>query len=456
MARQSPSRRRHMADALGSSEIDRMIFQVVTQGPVIPATTVFVFAADENMFNLMLDNSSNPPRGLKAFRDQNLIETPQYEKLERPRTEVVEVRNSHDRWRRGSTVTRQNLEADADAVYERRHRPLELKEKRESQHHREQLKRLPHQLRKRVEELENMPNSVFLEAPATWFSPVPVHQIPFVTGDEGSRRKTEMLLNASVLMKKCLRYTISIRQAHPYHLSSACVSREHSLVPYAPQTSGGSYKRKREFMDYVCVPRKKCDQKSSRVEARGCENTGNQAANSNEEVRAQRARENPEARTFPPDNCPEEPRAPNKRATDSPDFGGHKPIFRVASIDADNSVLFQNSSRTGTTDEIKLPVCIKWSLDDQATFDSIAQHFRDILPGPGFTLPVGSDVLLVFKRIAAQMPRATTSQVLEFYYWRQNPDTFNDTEFSVPTTDPLYRRTDSHFHDTRRRVKEMG
>jgi hypothetical protein len=56
-----------------------------------------------------------------------------------------------------------------------------------------------------------MPNSVFLEAPATWFSPVPVHQILFVTGDEGSRRKTEMLLNAPVLMKR-LRYTIPIRQ----------------------------------------------------------------------------------------------------------------------------------------------------------------------------------------------------------------------------------------------------
>lgn len=86
----------------------------------------------------MLDNSSNPPRGLKAFRDQNLIETPQYEKLERPRTEVVEVRNSHvrcslyilmypfcllrlkptqDRWRRGSTVTRQNLEADVSTFF---------------------------------------------------------------------------------------------------------------------------------------------------------------------------------------------------------------------------------------------------------------------------------------------------------------------------------------------------
>ncbi|KAJ7929852.1 hypothetical protein B0H13DRAFT_2264413 [Mycena leptocephala] len=104
-------------------------------------------------------------------------------------------------------------------------------------------------------------------------------------------------------------------------------------------------------------------------------------------------------------------------------LGSHNPIFRVASIDADNSVLFQNSSYGG---EIKLPAPIKWSLDDQAAFLIASQKFRDILPGPGFTLPVGSDVLLAFKRIAAQMPRATTAQVLEFYYWRQNPDTFGD------------------------------
>ncbi|KAJ7739286.1 hypothetical protein B0H14DRAFT_3898159 [Mycena olivaceomarginata] len=168
-------------------------------------------------------------------------------------------------------------------------------------------------------------------------------------------------------------------------------------------------------MDYVFVP--------------GCGNIGNQAVDSDEEAREQSARENPE----PLDDCPEEPRAPNKHTTDSPAFGGHNPISRFASIDAHNNVLFRNSSRTDTTDESKLPVCMKWSPDDQATFDSITQQFRNILPGPGFTLPVGNDVLLVFKRIAAQMPKATTSQVLEFYYWRQNPDKFNDAELSVPS-----------------------
>jgi hypothetical protein len=114
-----------------------------------------------------------------------------------------------------------------------------------------------------------------------------------------------------------------------------------------------------------------------------------------------------------------------KRTTDSTDPGSHNPIFRVASIDADNGVLFQNSSCGG---DIKLLVPIKWSQDDQgassfptfpfihsfeilAAFDLIAsQKFRDILPGPGFTLPIGSDVLLAFKRIAVQMPCVVSTQ----------------------------------------------
>ncbi|KAJ7939472.1 hypothetical protein B0H13DRAFT_1850767 [Mycena leptocephala] len=105
-------------------------------------------------------------------------------------------------------------------------------------------------------------------------------------------------------------------------------------------------------MDYVCVPGKKCDQKSSWVEARGAGDTlgGNSAtdpSNSNENH---------------PRTCPRNPDLLKKSKTDSTCLGGHNPIFRVASIDADNIVLFQNSSYT---DEIKLPVRVKWSLDDQ-------------------------------------------------------------------------------------------
>ncbi|KAJ7442947.1 hypothetical protein B0H11DRAFT_2093399 [Mycena galericulata] len=101
---------------------------------------------------------------------------------------------------------------------------------------------------------------------------------------------------------------------------------------------------------------------------------------------------------------------------------------RVASIDADHNVRFQNSCS-----QYKTPAPIKWSFDEQEEFKAIAsQNFRGVLPN--LTLPVGSDVLQAFKRIAAQMPRVTTAQVLEFCYWRQNPDGFKDahTLYEVP------------------------
>jgi hypothetical protein len=90
------------------------------------------------MFTSMLDNSSNIPSGLKAFRNQTPIEIPEYEELERPRTGVEEVQNSHvrcslyilpypcclsrlkpaqDSWGRSTMVTRQNLEADVSVFF---------------------------------------------------------------------------------------------------------------------------------------------------------------------------------------------------------------------------------------------------------------------------------------------------------------------------------------------------
>ncbi|KAJ7838350.1 hypothetical protein B0H14DRAFT_3141060 [Mycena olivaceomarginata] len=81
---------------------------------------------------------------------------------------------------------------------------------------------------------------------------------------------------------------------------------------------------------------------------------------------------------------------------------------RVASIDADQNVRFQNSCR-----HTKIPAPIKWSLHEQEEFNAIvSQNFRGVLPN--LALPVGGDVLLAFKRIAAQTPRMTTAQVLNF------------------------------------------
>ncbi|KAJ7693254.1 hypothetical protein B0H14DRAFT_3531211 [Mycena olivaceomarginata] len=88
-----------------------------------------------------------------------------------------------------------------------------------------------------------------------------------------------------------------------------------------------------------------------------------------------------------------------------------------------------------------MPALIKWSLDDQEEFDTIvSQNFRGVLPDPGFALPVGNDFLLAFKRIAAQMPRMTTAQVLEFYYWRQNPEGFKEAHTIYEVNAPALKR----------------
>ncbi|KAJ7894726.1 hypothetical protein B0H14DRAFT_3426756 [Mycena olivaceomarginata] len=70
----------------------------------------------------------------------------------------------------------------------------------------------------------------------------------------------------------------------------------------------------------------------------------------------------------------------------------------------------------------------------RASWLATASSFRVLLPGgQGST---GS------KRIAALMPRVTTTQVLEFHFWRRNPDTFGDADaiydFPLPTTSGIF------------------
>ncbi|KAJ7938000.1 hypothetical protein B0H13DRAFT_1943244 [Mycena leptocephala] len=112
---------------------------------------------------------------------------------------------------------------------------------------------------------------------------------------------------------------------------------------------------------------------------------------------------------------------------------------RAASIDVDGSVWFRSSNGYS-------PPSIRWSKHDQETFRGIANKFPDVLPGLGFKIPVGSNVLLAFKRIAAQMPHMTTAQVLEFYYWEKNPTRFDDA----------YLIYDADLHSHRASVPVVG
>ncbi|KAJ7893692.1 hypothetical protein B0H14DRAFT_2684495 [Mycena olivaceomarginata] len=112
---------------------------------------------------------------------------------------------------------------------------------------------------------------------------------------------------------------------------------------------------------------------------------------------------------------------------------------RAASIDIDGSIWFRSSNGYS-------PPSIRWSKHDQETFRGIANKFPDVLPGLGFKIPVGSNVLLAFKRIAAQMPHMTTAQVLEFHYWEKNPTRFDDAHL-------IY---DADLHSHRASVPVVG
>ncbi|KAJ7914216.1 hypothetical protein B0H13DRAFT_1873185 [Mycena leptocephala] len=212
----------------------------------------------------------------------------------------------------------------------------------------------------------------FLGAPAAWFSPAPLDQAKFGSNAEGQRRKTEMLFNASVMKNRCSRYA----------------------DPPTADHATRDQRSKREFMDYVFI------------------------------LAANPPNTNTPSRIFSASGLPPCPKkrqrmdcvnnSPQDRLSEEPQSVEHlKPteftrssLLRVAVIGTDGSVIFENSSAaSGST----LPR-IKWSPDNR---------------GPGFTLPVRSDVFLAFQRIAVQIPWAqTTAQVLEFYYWRQNPEAF--------------------------------
>ncbi|KAJ7877207.1 hypothetical protein B0H14DRAFT_2712980 [Mycena olivaceomarginata] len=342
-------RQQQTAPALGSCEIDRTIFDIAAQSPVIPADTVFLFS-NGNPFNLKLDTPLNAARGLQAFRDQSLQSS----------DAELNLPGNCERYR-----TLRGVDADADAIYERRHRPFELEEKRESRRHKKHQKRLPLQLRKRVEQLENMSPLAFLGAPAAWFSPAPLDQAKFGSNAEGQRRKTEMLFNASVIKNRCSRY------ADP---------------PMADHAMRDRRRRKRELMDYVFIP------------AANPPNTNTPASGLPPCVRD---KSKPEKRqrmdcvnNSPQDRLSEEPQSVEHL---KPKKFTHSSLLRVAVIGTDGSVIFENSSAASGSTHIA---------------------------GSGFTLPVRSDVFLAFQRIAVQIPWATTAQVLEFHYWRQNPETF--------------------------------
>ncbi|KAJ6575437.1 hypothetical protein B0H19DRAFT_1128677 [Mycena capillaripes] len=241
-----PSRSRRGGPGVGNCDVDVMILNAQLNKsenePLIPADTPFVLKTSDTLEKLAEEFSSlaggsgltirahesyfDRPDVLKAYREQTIIETPEY-------TNVADVPSVGGRLRVRSV---DENTTDTDAAYEKRHRKYEAFEKRQRLREKEKLKHEQYKLKERIEQLRGMDNSAFLAAPASSFSARPgvpeiVEEDPILGGLngnpaylEGERRRKEMLMNAQALEE---RYRVLLppdRQRKPVGQSSMNVS----------------------------------------------------------------------------------------------------------------------------------------------------------------------------------------------------------------------------------------
>ncbi|KAF9270652.1 hypothetical protein L218DRAFT_1072043 [Marasmius fiardii PR-910] len=219
-----PSRSRRGGPGVGNCEADQMILDVNRRKPenepLIPENTRFFLTTNAALAPPELDtipqlfNSRaneryfDRPELLKACRQQQEIEVPEYEN-------VTEKDTVGGRFRpRGSE---DGIVDTSDAAYERRHKKYETFEKRVRLREKEKLRHEQYKLHERIEQLRAMEYSAFLSLPASAFSPAPGRiegddiEGPGISGlpgahingaaamNEAERRRQEMLDAAQVI-----------------------------------------------------------------------------------------------------------------------------------------------------------------------------------------------------------------------------------------------------------------
>ncbi|KDQ63233.1 hypothetical protein JAAARDRAFT_120493 [Jaapia argillacea MUCL 33604] len=222
--RVQPSRSRRGGPGIGSCDVDLMILDAYKRKfenePLIPTDTSFLLTTNSSLvppssssatFELELNSHAyeryfDRPDVIKAYREQALIQTPEFCLLS-------EDASVGGRFRpRGS----EEESADtSDAVYEKRHRKYETFEKRQRLREKEKLKHEQYKLKERIEQLRAMDTSAFLALPASALAPTFDPTQPSTAGsswedngianlpgahvngaaayNEGERRRQEML-----------------------------------------------------------------------------------------------------------------------------------------------------------------------------------------------------------------------------------------------------------------------
>ncbi|KAL0068630.1 hypothetical protein AAF712_004346 [Marasmius tenuissimus] len=224
----SRSRRGGPGVGVGNCETDQMILDTNRRKPenepLIPENARFflttnpVLAPPEITFQppSLLNIHANEryfdrPELLKAIRQQQEIETPEYENISETDTVGGRFRP------RGSE---DGIADTSDAAYERRHKKYEGFEKRVRLREKEKLKHEQYKLQQRIEQLRAMDYTAFLSLPASEFSPAPGrledddHDGPAISSlpgahvngaaamHEAERRRAEMLNVAEALEER--------------------------------------------------------------------------------------------------------------------------------------------------------------------------------------------------------------------------------------------------------------
>ncbi|KAF8640589.1 hypothetical protein AX17_000251 [Amanita inopinata Kibby_2008] len=216
-----PTRSRRGGPGVGTCDVDMMILDTNKRRPenepLIPVDTPFLLTTNSVLVDDLSTNAElglnihaneryfDRPEVLRSFREQSIIETPEY----------VHVADSPSvgvggRFRpRGSG---DNAIDTSDAAYEKRHRKYESFEKRLRLREKEKLKHEHYKLKERIEQLRAMDSSAFLSLPASSFpeedgqrlensdnsvdgtiSPHVTHANGSCVFTEGERRRREML-----------------------------------------------------------------------------------------------------------------------------------------------------------------------------------------------------------------------------------------------------------------------
>ncbi|RDB28499.1 hypothetical protein Hypma_015843 [Hypsizygus marmoreus] len=224
-----PSRSRRGGPGVGNCDADVMILEThrrkFENEPLIPAETQFLLTTNsavastssatlETQINIHANERYfDRPEVLKAYREQVIIQTPEFVNLGSAPAGRLRARS-------GTIVTEDGPIETSDAAYEKRHRKYETFEKRQRLREKEKLKHEQYKLKERIEQLRAMDGSAFLSLPASALPPPPgltqsdgetedgltalpgAHVNGAAAYNEGERRRKEMLDIAYMLEER--------------------------------------------------------------------------------------------------------------------------------------------------------------------------------------------------------------------------------------------------------------